>query len=207
VKRSAAVAMLAVMLLLLAGGGERVAAQSAPIGEVVSSVGTTVVVRTDGIQERLQGKGTIRLFEHDVIRADAGVRALIELKEGIRIALNEKTTATLHTRWEKARGTTQILRLSVGEVWVKTGEGPKQLEVETPVATAVVRETEFNLKVEPDGQSVLTVVQGVVEFGTAFGTCPIRTNTVSTGVRGKRCTRPAPIDVAPVLSWSRDLLK
>jgi ferric-dicitrate binding protein FerR (iron transport regulator) len=195
------------MLLIVAGGGERVAAQSAPLGDVVSSVGTTVVVRTDGIQERLQGKGAIKLFEHDVIRADAGVRALIELKDGIRIALNEKTTATLHTRWEKARGTTQILRLSVGEVWVKTGEGPKQLEVETPVATAVVRETEFNMKVEPDGQSVLTVVQGIVEFGTAFGTCPIRTNTVSTGVRGKRCTRPAPVDVAPVLNWSRDLVK
>ena len=207
VKRSATVGILAVMLLIVAGGGERVAAQSAPLGDVVSSVGTTVVVRTDGIQERLQGKGAIRLFEHDVIRADAGVRALIELKDGIRIALNEKTTATLHTRWEKARGTTQILRLSVGEVWVKTGEGPKQLEVETPVATAVVRETEFNMKVEPDGQSVLTVVQGVVEFGTPFGTCPIRANTVSYGVRGKRCTRPAPIDVAPVLNWSRDLVK
>ena len=207
VTRSTTAGILAVALLLVAGGGERVAAQSEPIGEVVSSVGTTVVVRTDGIQERLQGKGAIRLFEHDVIRADAGVRALVELKEGIRIALNEKTTATLHSRWEKARGTTRILRLSVGEAWVKTGDGPKQLEVETPVATAVVRETEFNMKVEPDGQSVLTVVQGVVEFGTAFGTCPIRANTVSTGVRGKRCTRPAPIDVAPVLNWSRDLLK
>jgi hypothetical protein len=205
--RSTAAGVLAVAFLLVAGGVERVAAQSEQIGEVISSVGTTVVVRTDGIQERLQGKGAIRLFEHDVIRADAGVRALIELKEGIRIALNEKTTATLHSRWEKARGTTRIVRLSVGEVWVKTGDGPKQLEIETPVATAVVRETEFNMKVEPDGQSVLTVVQGVVEFGTAFGTCPIRTNTVSTGVRGKRCTRPAPIDVAPVLNWSRDLLK
>ena len=207
VTRATTAGLLAVALLLAAGGGERLAAQSEQVGEVVSSVGTTVVVRTDGIQERLQGKGAIRLFEHDVIRTDAGVRALIELKDGIRIALNEKTTATLHSRWEKARGTTRILRLSVGEAWVKTGEGPKQLEVETPVATAVVRETEFNMKVEPDGQSVLTVVQGVVEFGTAFGTCPIRTNTVSTGVRGKRCTRPAPIDVAPVLGWSRDLLK
>jgi ferric-dicitrate binding protein FerR (iron transport regulator) len=207
VTRATTAGILAVALLLAAGGGEWLAAQSEQVGEVVSSVGTTVVVRTDGIQERLQGKGAIRLFEHDVIRADAGVRALIELKEGIRIALNEKTTATLHSRWEKARGTTRILRLSVGEAWVKTGDGPKRLEVETPVATAVVRETEFNMKVEPDGQSVLTVVQGVVEFGTAFGTCPIRTNTVSTGVRGKRCTRPAPIDVAPVLNWSRDLVK
>ena len=102
--------------------------------------------------------------------------------------------------------TTRILRLSSGEVWVKT-DGPKQLEVETPVATAVVRETEFNMRVAPDGQSILTVVQGVVEFGTAFGTCPIRANTVSYGVRGKRCTPPAPTDVAPVLNWSRNLLK
>ena len=199
--------MIAVTLLLGAGGGTRLAAQSAPIGDVVSSVGSTVIVRTDGIQERLQGKGAVRLSEHDVIRTDAGVQALIELKEGIRVALNEKTTASFHSRWEKARGTTRILRLAVGEAWVKTGEGPKQLELETPVATAVVRETEFNMRVEPDGQSILTVVQGVVEFGTAFGTCPIRANTVSYGVRGKRCTRPAPADVAPVLGWSRNLLK
>ena len=205
-KRSATVGIIAVTLLFVAGGGAHLAAQGAPIGDVVSSVGSTVVVRADGIQERLQGKGAIRLFEHDVIRADAGVRALIELKDGIRIALNEKTTATFHSRWEKARGTTRILRLSSGEVWVKT-DGPKQLEVETPVATAVVRETEFNMRVEPDGQSILTVVQGVVEFGTPFGTCPIRANTVSYGVRGKRCTRPAPTDVAPVLNWSRSLVK
>jgi hypothetical protein len=207
VMRSATVVILVVTLLVVAGGGDRPAAQSAPVGEVVSSVGTTVVVRTDGIQERLQGKGSIRVFEHDVIRTDAGVQALVELREGIRVALNEKTTATLHSRWEKAKGTTRIVRLSVGEVWVKTGDGPKQLEVETPVATAVVRETEFNMRVETDGQSILTVVQGIVEFGTAFGTCPIRANTVSYGVRGKRCTRPAPTDVAPVLDWSRNLVK
>jgi hypothetical protein len=204
--RSATVGILAVTLLVM-GGAARISAQSAQIGEVVSSVGSTVVVRTDGVQERLQGKGSIRVFEHDVIRTEAGVQALVQLREGIQVAINEKTTATLHSRWEKAKGTTRILRLAVGEVWVKTGEGPKQLEVETPVATAVVRETEFNMRVEPDGQSILTVVQGVVEFGTPFGTCPIRANTVSYGVRGKRCTRPAATDVAPVLGWSRNLVK
>jgi ferric-dicitrate binding protein FerR (iron transport regulator) len=98
---------------------------------------------------------------------------------------------------------TRIVRVKEGEVWVKTGEGPKAFEVETPVATAIVKETEFNMKVHPDGQSVLTVMQGIVEFGTAFGTCPIRTGTVSYGVRGKRCTRPEPTDVNAALGWSR----
>jgi hypothetical protein len=204
--------MLAASLLLAAGllvlgGPVRLSAQSASIGELVNSVGSTIVVRADGREERLQGKGSVRLLEHDVIRTDAGVQALLELREGVQVGVNERTTLTLHSRWEKAKGITRIIRLPVGEVWVKTGEGPKQLEVETPVATAVVRETEFNMRVEPDGQSILTVVQGVVEFGTAFGTCPIRTSTVSYGVRGKRCTRPAPIDVAPVLTWSRSLVK
>ena len=62
--RSATAGLVAVALLLVTGGGGRLAAQSESIGQVVSSVGTTVVVRTDGIQERLQGKGAIQLFDH-----------------------------------------------------------------------------------------------------------------------------------------------
>jgi hypothetical protein len=46
-----------------------------------------------------------------------------------------------------------------------------------------------------------------VEFGTPFGTCPIRTSTVSYGVRGKRCTKPAPTDVKPAIAWTEALLK
>jgi hypothetical protein len=46
-----------------------------------------------------------------------------------------------------------------------------------------------------------------VEFGTPFGTCPIRTSTVSVGARGKRCTRPDPVDTTGVLRWSRQILQ
>jgi ferric-dicitrate binding protein FerR (iron transport regulator) len=128
----------------------------------------------------------------------------LSLKDGISVALNENTVVRPFP-WEKARGLTRIVRVKQGEVWVKTADGPKALEVETPVATAIVKETEFNMKVQPDGQSVLTVIQGVVEFGTAFGTCPIRTATVSYGVRGKRCTKPEPTDVTKVQEWSQKL--
>jgi ferric-dicitrate binding protein FerR (iron transport regulator) len=83
--------------------------------------------------------------------------------------------------------------------------GPKPLEIETPVATAAVKQTEFDLKVQPDGQTTLTVVEGIVEFGTAFGTCPIKTSTISYGNRGKKCTKPAPVDVAPNVAWAQDI--
>jgi len=79
----------------------------------------------------------------------------------------------------------------------------KAFEVETPVATAAVKGTEFDLKVQEDGQSILTVVTGIVEFGTAFGTCPIKPGTISYGVHGKKCTKLAPTDVAPATAWTQ----
>jgi hypothetical protein len=97
-------------------------------------------------------------------------------------------------RWEKDKPTTRILRLKKGELWAKTSHGPKRFEIETPVATASIKETEFNHKVQEDGQSILTVIERVVQFGTPFGICPIKIDTISNGVRGKKCTKPAQTD-------------
>src|SRR5919198_3527073 len=196
-----------IVSLLLLGGHTPVVAQTSLLGKTQSAVGTLVVIRPDRIEDRLQGQGTLQLYEGDVLQTEAGSQALITVQEGIEVALNENTFLKLLYRWEKVNGITQILRLKQGELWVKTGPGPKQLEVETPVATAAVRETEFNIKVQDDGQTTLTVIQGTVEFGTAFGTCPIRTSTISYGVRGKRCTKPEAVDVKPALAWLQGLGK
>ena len=152
-------------------------AQNAPVGMATNAIGTLTIVRTDGVQQRLQGKGNVPLYEGDVLKTDSSSQALIEFQEGIQVALNEGTSFKLLSRWEKDKPITRILRLAEGEVWAKTAGGPKRFEVETPVATASVKETEFNLKVQDDGQSILTVIEGVVQFGTPFGTCPIKTDT------------------------------
>ncbi|SLM49211.1 conserved exported protein of unknown function [Nitrospira japonica] len=178
------------------------AADNIPIGTATNAVGTLVIVRTDGVQQRLQGKGNIPLYEGDVLKTDASSQALITFSEGIEVALNEDTSFKLLSRWEKDKPTVRILRLKQGEVWAKTAGGPKRFEVETPVATASVKETEFNLKVQEDGQSILTVIEGIVQFGTPFGTCPIRTDTISYGVRGKKCTKPATSDAKAAKSWT-----
>jgi ferric-dicitrate binding protein FerR (iron transport regulator) len=157
------------------------------------------------VQQRLQGKGNVPLYEGDVLKTDGSSQALVELKEGIQVALNDNTTFKLLSRWEKDKPTTRILRLKEGELWAKTSGGPKRFEVETPVATASVKETEFNLKVQDDGQSILTVIEGIVQFGTPFGTCPIKTDTISYGVRGKKCTKPAQTDAKGAKNWIQAL--
>jgi hypothetical protein len=177
-------------------------ADNTPVGSAINSIGSLTIVRTDGVQQRMQGKGKVPLYEGDVLKTDASSQALIEFQEGIQVALNENTNFKLLSRWEKDKPIVRILRLKQGEVWAKTAGGPKRFEVETPVATAAVKETEFNLKVTEDGQSILTVLEGVVQFGTAFGTCPIRTNTISYGVRGKKCTKPAATDAKAATGWT-----
>jgi hypothetical protein len=193
-----------VMVFFIAMPGSAIA-QNAPLGSATNAIGTLTIIRTDGVQQRLQGKGNVPLYEGDVLKTDASSQALIEFFEGIQVALNESTTFKLISRWEKDKPMTRIIRLSQGEVWAKTTGGPKRFEVETPVATAAVKETEFNLKVQDDGQSILTVIEGVVQFGTPFGTCPIKTETISYGVRGKKCTKPAATDAKASRTWSEAL--
>lgn len=181
-------------------------AASTPVGFAENAIGTLVIVRIDGVEERLQGAGKIPLFEGDVLRTEPASQAQIRFKEGVKVALNEETSFKVLSRWVKDMPLTRIIRMNRGEVWVTTvGEGVVAFEVETPVATAAIEGTEFDLKVQEDGQSVLTVVTGVVKFGTAFGTCPIKPGTISYGVRGKKCTKPAPTDVAQALAWTKAL--
>jgi len=193
------------LILFLLGSAPLVMAQSLPLGTAQNAIGTLVVVRPDKIEDRLQGQGTLQLFEGDVLRTGDTQQALIEIHDGIQVALNENTSLKLLSRWEKAKGITPILRVQQGEIWVKIVTGPQPLEVETPVASAAVRATEFNIKVQDDGQTILTVIEGSVDFGTAFNTWAVSSATVSYAVRGKRCTKPEPTDVQPATAWRRAL--
>jgi hypothetical protein len=190
---------------LLPGGAVPAAAQGVPVGTAQNAVGTLVVVRTDGIEHRLQGRGSLPLFEGDVLRTEAGSQALIQLRPGMPVALNEKTTLKILSRWDKTSGTMRILRVRQGQVWVKAGDGARQLEIETPAAVAAARDAELDLKVAEDGQSALTVVQGAAEFGTPFGVCSVKGGTASVGARGAACTTPQPANVAAAVSWKQAL--
>src|SRR6266487_2809313 len=147
--------VVSIVALLWVYGSEGALAQSSQVGTAQNAVGNLIVIRPDGIQEKLSGSGSLQLFEGDVLRTEPASQALIEFKDGVQVALNENTTFKILSRWQKDKALTRIIRVKQGEVWVKTGDGPKAFEVETPVATASVRETEFNMKVQEDGQSVL----------------------------------------------------
>ena len=72
---------------------------------------SVMVVHPDGIQDRLRGKGLVKLFEEDVLKTEPGSQALIDFTDGVVLALNQNTTIKLLSRWEKTKGITRIAQL------------------------------------------------------------------------------------------------
>jgi hypothetical protein len=186
--------------------GDLAETQVRQIGAAQNAIGALVVVRADGVQERLQGGGSLPLYEGDVLKTDMACRALIEIGEGVQVALNELTTLKLLSRWEKYKAITPILRVSRGEVWVKTANGSRSIEAETPVANVSARESEFDLKVSEDGQTALTVIEGVAEFGTPFDTCSVVAANAMSSIRGKPCKKLPASEGATTMAWTNPLL-
>ena len=180
------------------------------VGVAKNAIGTLLVTHGDGVEERLRGKGALTLYEGDVLSTGADSRAMVELRDGTRVGFDFGTRARLLTRWENGKDDTRILRLEKGALWVKTDANAKPLEVETPVASAAFNTesngaTEFVMETLDDGNSMLSVIEGVVPFGTAFGICPIKPATVSYAVQGKKCTKPVALDTKRASAWTAKL--
>jgi FecR protein len=187
-------------------------AQNPSIGTVQNAAALTVV-RADGIEERLDGRGALPLFEKDLLKTGPRGAALIEFKDGTRLALNERTTLRLLTRWTEKQGETRIIRLDTGEVWLRTRRGPRMLsgargtEVEASVGTAAVQDGEVSVRLAEDGRAVVGTVQGNADLLTPFGNCPVGASKRSVAVRGKPCSQPEVADVAASIGWTAPLLK
>lgn len=181
--------------------------QNPQIGQAQYALGTLLVVRPDGIEDRLRGRGNLGLFEHDVLKTEAGSRGTVEIGDGTRVGLNENTQLQLLSRWEKNHGITRVLRLKKGQLSVRVAAATRPVEIETVSGTAIVSNAEVDLRVADDGQSTLSVLQGSVQFATAYGWCTVTAATASTGALGRGCSASAKSNPQQVSAWSRDLLK
>jgi len=197
---------VALTLALLASAAAPGFAQSVPAGTAKSATGTLVVVRTDGVENRIQGRRALRLYEGDVLRIDGQGEALVETEEGIQVALAADTTVKILLRWEKGKGATRILRLERGEVWVRNDNAQRAVEIETPVGTLSARAAEASVRLVTSDEAVATVVRDAADFSTPLSSCQVRAGTVSYGYRGKACTEPVVADVKPIIGWSHPLL-
>jgi hypothetical protein len=181
-------------------------AQSLPAGSARSANGVLVVVRADGVENHLQGRRALQVFEGDTLRIEGKGEALVETREGVQAALTGNTVVKILSRWERGRGVTRILRVQRGEVWVRNADAQQRVEIETPMGVLAAAAAEVSVKLASSEEAVATVVQGTAEFSTPLSSCQLGAGTVSHGYRGKACTQPKVVDVQPIIGWSHPLL-
>ncbi len=176
-------------------------ATTTPVGHAENALGTLVVQHADGRMEQVRGRESVALFEGDECRTEKGSKAFIRLADGTKLAMNEETTFTLLARQEPEGRLVRVLKLALGELWLKTAGSPA-MEIQTPAAVAAIRGTELDLRVGADGKSVLTVLQGVVVLkNESCSPCTVDAATRSVVEPGRPCEPPTAVDPASATAW------
>ena len=194
---------IGLILIALALSFNTASAQDA--GEIVSVLGAAEVLR-DGHWQALTTGATVAAGE--TVRTGPGSRAAIQLTNGAQIKLNANSRLEFKQIAPPAEGfldtATQVLqnllRVFSGEVWVRSGGEP--LEIETVYATATVRGTEFDLAVEPGDLARLTVLTGLIEFRNPQGDVLVAANEQAIARRGEAPRKIVLLNPLDVVQWS-----
>lgn len=181
------------------------AALAQEVGEIVSLLGTAEVWRDRRWQAIGAGES---LAPGDVLRTGAGSRAAVLLANGSQLKLNANSQLELRevappaAGWvpAAARALRSVLRVLSGEVWVRNGGEP--LDIQTVPATASIRGTEFNLAVEPGDAARLAVLAGLVEFGNPQGSVLVAANEQATVKLGEAPRKTVLLDPLDAVQWS-----
>ena len=145
------------------------------------------------------GRGTREASLGDHIRTGDKASVYIVADDGARIALGPKTEVILKEP-DRPKG----WRVLVGRMMAFI-TGAKRLEVRTPGAVAAVEGTTFQIDVADDGTSVLTVVEGKVQFSNELGSVTVGDSQQSTAQVGQAPSRPIVVDPSSLTAWEANL--
>ena len=148
---------------------ELVAATDISAARVISIYGTGEY-RTDENQTWLNAQVEQDLFAGNIVRTGSYSRMGILFHNRTQVRLNEESVLLVKdVDIDGSAKSNTVLRLDRGRAWTRTRMLPGGLHMETPSATAAIRGTDWDLVVNEDGSSVITVLSGEVDFFNNYG--------------------------------------
>ena len=136
----------------------------------------------------------------DFVRTRQAAKMALLFADDTQLRLHQNTVLQVKGVASPAQPVTTLL-LSAGRAWTQTRRPDgSRLNLETPAATAAIRGTDWDIAVDDDGRTLLTVLSGTVEFGNAQGQVSVSANEAAMAEVGK-----APVKL--VLSQPRDRIQ
>ena len=192
-------------VLTLVGGASVVSAQTPPRARLGQIVGTVKIQRGGkGPWLAADSPAHRALYAGDHVQTYQRSRATV-LIDGARVSLGPQTEVGVPLPGAKQApaGRSRIWTIA-GRVFIWL-VGARDLEIGTAGAVAAARGTKFVLEVGPEGATVLTVVEGEVEFYNDVGSVMVGKGEQSTASPGTRPTRPKAVDLSQYLEWEASL--
>jgi hypothetical protein len=187
---------------------------AAPLAGKLIQIQGQVSVRRVGEQVWEPGRLQQELFEGDAIQTGAVSRAAILCVDESQVKLNENTLFVLNSVAPSARldwgaavsaaaaATASLYQVSQGEIWLRNSNEKFRFELETPALTAAVRGTEFNLRVAPDGLSVVALLAGSLILQNPQGQVTLSPGEEGLARPGQAPTKRILVQTADAVQWS-----
>ena len=144
------------------------------VADLISAQGNVEVLPAD-TKAWIRAQDFQKLYPKDTIRTDTRSRAAILFIDQTQIKLNENTILEIkdielgaETRVSWGRTAKSLFNLVTGEIWIRSGGEVLDLQVDTPVASATIRGTEFVVRADKE-KTTVTVVDGAVNLKNAYG--------------------------------------
>ena len=143
------------------------------------------------------------LYVGDVARTGANSKATLLFGDGSTVGLNANSTAEITAPSSVGKGKQSLVSALSGEVLARVRPGKA---VQTRSAVAGVRGTAFHLRVEEDGTTTLTVLEGEVDFFNPHGAVVVGESQQSVARPDAAPTAPVTVQNAGlIIEWTLDL--
>ncbi len=212
-RSSTAMAILVLPLLMALTCPQPLSAAN-PAGQIVSLFGQ-VQVRPQGSDQGQPAQVNQILNGGDVITTAPASGAAILFLDESQIKLNENTVFEIRQVAASPRlrlgevvpaaisqTVESLYGVSQGEVWLRNKNEKFRFELQTPAVTAAIRGTEFNLRVGRDGLSVLTMVEGQVQFANPQGQLVLAPGEEGVARPGQPPSKRLVLRPADAVQWS-----
>ena len=192
------IVLLAVVALLCALPASLFAVPP-PAAEIVSLEGKGEYRETQQLDWRA-AKVNQQVFPSNLVRTGDSSKMALLFPDRTQIRLAQNSVLQIK---EVSQGKDQktILNLNAGRSWMQSKTSPGGLTMQTPSALASIRGTDWEIVVEPDGRSTLTVFSGEAEFSNEQGRVLVGKNEQASAEQGRAPVKIQIINPRERIQW------
>lgn len=169
--------------------------------------GDTLILATEGKVEvlRLGANTWTATHTNQVLRARDRLRTGWKSRAALRLSnqsiLRVNQLTSLEIQPPAAENKPAVLDLRNGAAFLFNRDQPVEVEFRTPQASGAIRGTEFNLEVDDQDRTVVTLLEGAVALSNDQGTVTLASGEQGIAPAGKPPTKTAGINAINVIQW------